>query len=115
MKILKRQFLVSLGIALVLLSAAIAARAETSQPLWVDVRSASEFSGGHVEGALNIEFGDIASGLAKRDIATDTPIILYCGSGKRAGVAQKSLQVAGYSQVTNAGGLQQAQDLKASQ
>jgi phage shock protein E len=115
MQLFKRQFLPRLAMALVLLSIPIMVQADNSQPLWIDVRTASEFSGGHVEGALNIEFGDIVHGLAQRGIDSDTPIILYCGSGKRSGIAQQSLQSEGYSQVINAGSLQQALDLKGSQ
>ena len=33
------------------------------------------------------------------------PIVLYCGSGKRAGTAKEKLLKAGYTQVTNPGGI----------
>lgn len=83
--------------------------------MWIDVRSASEFSSGHVDGAINIEFGDIVAGLKQREVSTDAAIILYCGSGKRSGIALQSLRQAGYQKLTNAGGLEQARALKASQ
>ncbi|MCX2982812.1 rhodanese-like domain-containing protein [Halieaceae bacterium IMCC14734] len=91
------------------------AHAQESDPMWIDVRTASEFSDGHVEGAINIEFGDVVAALGQRKVATETAIILYCGSGKRSGFALESLRQAGYENLTNAGGLDQARTLKASQ
>jgi phage shock protein E len=34
-----------------------------------------------------------------------TPIIIYCGTGKRASIAKKILESQGYTNVVNAGGL----------
>ena len=104
-----------LWIALLLCGSALVAHAQESEPMWIDVRSASEFSTGHVEGAINIEFGDIVAGLQQREVAAHTNIILYCGSGKRSGMALQSLRQAGYENLTNAGGVDQARALKASQ
>ena len=100
---------------MLLCTSALAGHAQEPEPMWIDVRSASEFSSGHVDGALNIEFGDIVAGLKQREVSTDATIILYCGSGKRSGMALQSLRQAGYQNLTNAGGLEQARALKASQ
>jgi phage shock protein E len=40
-------------------------------------------------------------------------IYLYCGSGRRAGIAQESLQASGYTNVTNIGGLDEAMAVSA--
>ena len=104
---------IQLGLALLLYGSAMLTHAQDSDPMWIDVRTASEFSSGHVEGAINIEFGDVVTALGQREVAPDTHIILYCGSGKRSGVALESLRQAGYENLINAGGLDQARDLKA--
>ena len=78
------------------------------EPMIIDVRTASEYQTQNVEGAINIEFQSIVDGLQQRDIGTDTEIFVYCGSGKRAGMAKDSLNAAGYNDVTNLGGLEQA-------
>ncbi len=85
-----------------------AGMANDDAALWVDVRTASEYQRGHVEGALNIEFGDIVAGLAQRGVSKDTEILLYCGSGRRAGIAKESLQSEGYQSVQNVGGIEEA-------
>lgn len=70
----------------------------------IDVRTAEEFAAGHIEGAINIPFENIVPELAKRNIAKDAEVVLYCRSGNRSGVAQQSLIKQGYSNTYNAGG-----------
>jgi len=69
-----------------------------------DVRSAEEFQGGHLEDSINIPHTAISEKIADHVKNKDAEIVLYCGSGKRAGIAQKSLTDMGYTDVTNAGG-----------
>lgn len=71
--------------------------------LLIDVRSDEEFAGGHLEGATQIVHTDIVSGVARLGLAKDTPIVLYCRSGNRSGIATRALEAEGYTQVTNAG------------
>jgi phage shock protein E len=77
--------------------------------LLLDVRSASEFSSGHLDGAVNIAHTQIGEQLAKirelQDQDPHKPIVLYCRSGQRAGVAKRELQAAGFDRVTNLGGI----------
>lgn len=42
----------------------------------------------------------------------ETPIIVYCMSGRRAHTARQALQQLGYTNVFNAGGLADIQDMK---
>lgn len=70
----------------------------------IDVRSAEEFSSGHINGAINIPFDQIVPALAKLDLAKDTDLVLYCHSGRRSGIAQSALVDQGYSHTYNAGG-----------
>ncbi|WP_020209679.1 rhodanese-like domain-containing protein [Gilvimarinus chinensis] len=70
--------------------------------VWVDVRTAEEFASGHMSGAVNIPHEDIASGVAGLELNKDQHIVLYCRSGRRAALAQKTLESLGYSRVENA-------------
>ncbi len=71
----------------------------------VDVRSPNEYSAGHVEGAANIPHTEIEQRLAEFGANKHRTIVLYCGSGRRAGLAQETLNAHGYLQVYNAGGM----------
>jgi phage shock protein E len=80
-----------------------------SQTTWIDVRTAEEFDTQHVEGALNIPFGEIGDGVARLDLEKDSLIYLYCRSGRRAGIAKDSLEALGFTQVVNLKSLENAQ------
>jgi phage shock protein E len=72
--------------------------------LLVDVRSPEEFQGGHLPGATNIPHTEIVTGLAALGVPENSPVVLYCRSGNRSGMAMAGLQEAGYQRVMNAGG-----------
>lgn len=80
------------------------------QPTIVDVRSDAEYQAGHIAGALHQPYDSIDAGVT--DLLPDKSqhIILYCGSGRRAGIAKEKLEALGYTHVENAGGYE---DLKA--
>ena len=75
----------------------------------IDVRTPDEWSSGHLENAMNIEWQDILN--VTNSVTKDEKIYLYCRSGNRSGRATQILIDAGYSNVTNAGSLKQASDL----
>lgn len=77
-----------------------------SGALLVDVRSAEEFSAGHVEGAINIPHLDVEKRVAEFGESRDRDIVLYCRSGHRSELARESLKALGYTHVFNAGGYQ---------
>jgi len=79
--------------------------------VWIDVRTPEEYAGGHLGGALSIPLGGIEAGVRGRNLPLDTPIYLYCGSGYRSGLGLKRLQILGYTQVVNAGSLEDARKL----
>src|SRR6266568_8850997 len=56
----------------------------------VDVRSASEFSAGHIPGAVNIPMDQIEARLA--DLRTNVPLVLVCQAGKRARMTAELLK-----------------------
>ena len=70
----------------------------------IDVRNPWEFEEGHVEGAINIPLEEIPMKID--DIREmHQPVIVYCRSGGRSGMAMGFLQQGGLSTVINGGGL----------
>jgi phage shock protein E len=69
----------------------------------VDVRSPEEFRDGFYPGAVNIPVNEIQRRMA--EIPKTKPVVLYCASGGRSGMAAQLLRAAGYPEVLNAGGL----------
>lgn len=70
---------------------------ENASPVLIDVREESEYAEGHIPGAINIPIRTLAQNLDQ--IPTDQPVMVYCASGHRAGMATASLQALGYSNV----------------
>lgn len=70
----------------------------------VDVRSPQEFAGEHFPGAINISLEQVAQKVNEFK-EMPTPIITYCRSGNRSGVAVSMLKQAGIADVINGGGL----------
>ncbi|WP_342244477.1 rhodanese-like domain-containing protein [Pseudomonas sp. OTU5201] len=70
----------------------------------IDVRTPEEVAEGTLSGARNIGYEDIGQRIAEVAPDKNTPIVLYCRSGRRSSVAQDSLQELGYSRVINGGG-----------
>jgi phage shock protein E len=70
----------------------------------VDVRETGEFAAGHFEGAINIPLGIIPLRLDEFKAMTG-PIVVYCRSGNRSGMAMNLLKQAGLSEVYNGGGI----------
>jgi phage shock protein E len=70
----------------------------------VDVRSFAEFKDGAYKGAINIPLGMLPARMFELE-PKDKPIVLYCASGARSGQAARLLKQAGWTDVVNAGGL----------
>jgi len=64
----------------------------------VDVRTPQEFASGHVPGAINIPFDEIGRRASEIGPAS-TPVVLYCRTGRRSGIAADALQKAGFSKL----------------
>jgi phage shock protein E len=64
----------------------------------LDVRTPAEFEGGHVPGALNIPHDQVAARSAELG-ARDKPVLLYCRSGRRSGLAAAELVKQGFTAV----------------
>ena len=60
------------------------------------MRSAQEFESGHVPGALNIPHDQVAARSAELG-AKDRPVLLYCRTGRRSGLAASDLARLGFT------------------
>ena len=72
-----------------------------SEAIVIDVRSPGEFSGGHVDGAINLPIDTITEDDLRKTTQPDQPIILYCHSGGRASVVKKRMETWGFTNVYN--------------
>ncbi len=72
----------------------------------LDVRTASEFSEGHLVGAVNVDQskGDFVEKV-KATVPTDKTIAIYCRSGRRSANAAGKLADHGYRCVNLVGGI----------
>ncbi|MCP3999429.1 MAG: rhodanese-like domain-containing protein [Gammaproteobacteria bacterium] len=66
-------------------------------PFILDVRSADEYDAGHVPTAINIPHTEVTNRLDELPDNLDTEIIIYCRSGRRAAMAQATLEKAEFS------------------
>lgn len=69
----------------------------------LDVRSKSEFNGGHIKGSINISVDQLGNNLSKLKDKSK-PIITCCASGMRSASAKSILKSNGYANVYNGGG-----------
>jgi rhodanese-related sulfurtransferase len=69
----------------------------------VDVRTAAEYSTGHIPTAINIPYDEIAANTPTSDIAA--LVIVYCASGGRASKAATTLKGLGYTRVIDFGAI----------
>lgn len=93
------------ALALCLLAAgASAAEVETERAadlishgaLVIDVRTPEEVEQGTIPGALTIPHDELARLQAVVGEGRSQPVVLYCGSGRRAGIAIEALREGGY-------------------
>ncbi|NKB89332.1 MAG: rhodanese-like domain-containing protein [Acidobacteria bacterium] len=70
-----------------------------SAPLILDVRRPDEFAEGHLPGAMHIPYDELADRLEEMGIELDEEVVVYCRSGRRAGVAESVLHEAGYTNI----------------
>lgn len=81
----------------------LARQAKHDAKLFVlDVRTPEEFAQGHVPGAVNIPHDQVSAHLG--DIPKDKDVVLYCRSGRRAGMAAEVLKANGYDHLLHLDG-----------
>lgn len=65
----------------------------------LDVRTPKEFAEGHVPGAINISHDELEARLLELEADRDRDVVVYCRSGKRAGLALDMLEKAGFKRL----------------
>ena len=82
-------------------SATEAREQQRAGALLVDVREADEFARGHAEGSVHLSRGVLELKIEQLAPDANTPIVCYCGGGKRSALAAESLQRMGYANVSS--------------
>ena len=72
---------------------------QRSPLLILDVRTEDEFAAGHISGAVNIHFRDLPNHLDDLRAQNPSSIVVYCETGIRAGIAERTLRQAGFKNV----------------
>lgn len=70
----------------------------------MDVRTPGEFASQHVPGAINIPLDEVAQRINEFKVLPK-PIIAYCKSGNRSGMAVAILKQNGIAEAINGGGV----------
>lgn len=83
-----------------------------ADPVWIDVRTQDEYDQDHINGDIRISYDQIVPEIEKRFPDKNTEIYLYCRSGRRAGIAMSNLKEAGYDNVANKGGIEDARKVR---
>lgn len=63
----------------------------------IDVRSPEEFAAGHVKGAINIPFDQIEQHQNLLNTLKPSTLVVYCRSGRRAGIFEQTLTEKGFN------------------
>lgn len=83
--------------------AQLQARLESGDaPVVIDVRTAEEYAAGHIPGALNIPFEQVAERISEVDAPHG--VALYCMRGPRAHKGEAALLASGYERVLDVEG-----------
>ena len=62
-------------------------------PVILDVRTREEYSSGHVPGAINVPYDQVADRVEEFAAFRDADVVVYCQSGKRASMAAADLKM----------------------
>jgi phage shock protein E len=71
----------------------------------IDVRTAEEYSAGHLQDAVNIDYynqQDFVAGISKMDV--NAHYIVYCASGRRSALASQIMMDYDFKHITNVTG-----------
>ena len=79
-----------------------ARRAAGTAPIVIDVRTPDEYAAGHIPGAVNIPFDEVAARISEVDAPNG--VALYCMVGPRARKGESALLGAGYTSVLHIDG-----------
>ncbi|HEX4004485.1 MAG TPA: rhodanese-like domain-containing protein [Candidatus Acidoferrales bacterium] len=70
----------------------------------IDTREETEWSRGHIPGAIHLSKGIIERDIEKTVPDKDATVVLYCGGGFRSALAADNLQKMGYRKVISMDG-----------
>ena len=71
----------------------------------IDVRTAEEFNEGHLDNAINVSSTVLKFNIKAHVTDLETPIIVYCRSGRRSAESADILVNLGYKNVYDMGGI----------
>jgi rhodanese-related sulfurtransferase len=77
---------------------------EGTDVVLVDIREESEWTQGHIPGAVHCPRGVLELNLPRALPDPETPIVLYCGGGGRSALAADALQSMGYTDIASMAG-----------
>ncbi len=77
----------------------------------LDVRTEEEFKADALAGARNIPYDQLETKAAAELPDRDTPVKLYCRSGRRSAIAATTLRRLGYTRIYDLGGLENARSI----
>ena len=109
---MKTFFSILCGIALLGISGCCSTESKISMEtnaVLLDVRTPEEYKTGYLEGAVLLPLAGLESKISSKVSGKNTPIYIYCRSGRRAGTAVEKLKAMGYTDLHNLGGLKDAQ------
>ena len=70
----------------------------------LDVRQADEFNDGHIDGAVLVPHDTIAEKVGAVVPDKNTPVYIFCRSGRRSAIAVEAMKKLGYTNLTDLGG-----------
>ncbi|VUD68793.1 Thiosulfate sulfurtransferase PspE [Thalassocella blandensis] len=76
-----------------------------AETYWIDVRSEEEYKADHISGDTRITYTEIVPRVTALIPDKNADIVLYCRSGRRAGLAKEALEAMGYLHVVNGGSI----------
>ena len=110
---MKKLFSILSGIVLLVISGCSSTEGKISMEnnaVLLDVRTPEEHKSGYLEGAFLLPLAELESKISSSVPGKNTPIYIYCRSGRRAGTAVEKLKAMGYTDLHNLGGLKDARE-----
>ena len=74
---------------------------ELNDAILVDVRTEDEYNSGYIESSLNIDYFSNEFSVNADKLDKNTPIILYCRSGKRSSMSANKISKLGFKEIYN--------------
>ena len=110
---MKTLFAILCGIVLLGISGCCSIESKVSMEtnaVLLDVRTPEEHKNGYLKGAVLLPLAELERKIVNEVPDKNTPIYIYCRSGRRAETAVDKLKAMGYTDLHNLGGLKDAQE-----